>query len=155
MDFCQDKKKSILQHYFCQECLFSLSRNIVAELSSLTHFDVISRSHALIHAYFSRISTLLEGNSTVLAVRSGYNCKIPSIEGVNVPSFNTLVRLRRFDKSKTQKFSGRELCCCIVQHWSWQGCFQNNMHKKQQMNSKLRNCLISQVVVAVVVILLN
>ena len=33
---------------------------------SLTHLDVISRSHE----YFSRIITLLEGNSIVLAVRS-------------------------------------------------------------------------------------
>ena len=50
---------------------------------SLTHFDVISRSHAL-----TRICTLLEGNSTVLAVRSAYNRKIPSIERVTVQNSN-------------------------------------------------------------------
>ena len=38
-------------------------------VASLAHFDLISRSHE----YFSRISTLLEDNSTVLAVRSAYN----------------------------------------------------------------------------------
>ena len=39
------------------------SRNVTAaELSSLTHFDAISRSHADKH--FSRIATFLEGNST-------------------------------------------------------------------------------------------
>ena len=64
------------------------------------HFDVISCSHE----YFSRISTLLEGNSTVLAVGSAFNT--PSIEGVNVPGFNKLVRFRRFEKCKIQNFSG-------------------------------------------------
>ena len=34
-----------------------------------SHFELISCSHE----YFSRISTLLEGNSTVLAIRSAYN----------------------------------------------------------------------------------
>ena len=68
------------------------------------HFDVIS---CFKHKYFSRISTLLEGNSTVLAVRSAYNQKIPSIEEVNVPSFNKLVCFRQFEKCKSPKFSRR------------------------------------------------
>ena len=36
---------------------------------SLAHFDLISHSHK----YFSQISTLLKGNSMVLAVTSAYN----------------------------------------------------------------------------------
>ena len=49
------------------------------------------------HKYFSRISTLLEGNSTVVAIRSAYNCKIPSV-GVNVPGFNKSVCFKQFEK---------------------------------------------------------
>ena len=60
------------------------------------HFDVIS----LLHEYFSCISTLLEGNSNVLAIRSAYNHKIPSIEGVNVSGFNKLVCFRQFERCK-------------------------------------------------------
>ena len=70
---------------------------------SLTHFHIISRSHE----YFSRIySTLLEGNFTVLDVRSAYNRKIPSIEVVNVLGFNKLVHFRQFQKCKQTHYLG-------------------------------------------------
>ena len=70
---------------------------------SLTYFLVISRSHE----YFSRISALPEGNSTVLAIRSAYNRKIPSFTVTELSGFNKIVRLRRFENCKIQKFSGR------------------------------------------------
>ena len=66
------------------EMLLDLVLFQTTDLLSLTHFDVISRSYK----YFSSISTLLEGNSTLLALLVLIIVKFfpsPSIEGVNMP----------------------------------------------------------------------
>ena len=69
------------------------------ELSaSLKHFDVISRSTSISHAL------ALLWKITLLFGRQ--KCLQSSIEGVNMPGFNKLVRFRRFEKCKIQKFSG-------------------------------------------------
>ena len=52
---------------YSRACTRTLKSHILSV--SLAHFDLISHSHK----YFSHISTLLKGNSTVLAVRSAYN----------------------------------------------------------------------------------
>ena len=80
---------------------------------SLTHFDVISRSHA--HTSISHALalvwkvTLLFWPSEVLVI-GVKSLPSPSIERVNVPGFNKLlVHFWQFEKCKIQKSSG-EAC---------------------------------------------
>ena len=76
---------------------------------SLAHFDVISRSHAhtsISHALalFWKVTLLFLPSEVLIIVTF---LPSPSMERVNLPGFNKLVRFRRFQKCKIQKFSKR------------------------------------------------
>ena len=74
--FFRDGKRriGILSTISCKSIF--LQYNYYRALKSHTFGCNLTFSHS--HEYFSHISTLLEGNSTVLTIRSAYNCKIPS-----------------------------------------------------------------------------
>ena len=68
------------------------------EHESHTFLCNLTLSHS--QEYFSCINTLLEGTVTLLFWPSKVliYCKIPPIEGVNVPCFNKFVCFQRFQK---------------------------------------------------------